>query len=369
MSSDIPGRRDVGIERKLDVCEVIAIASLTCDMHQHQVLEQAEHGCAQSMAIPVELNGITMGPALVDQGASRSVMRLSAYRRFIKEHGPGGPRIVVKKNMFVLGSTGEKLPILGCFATHITFGSLTGFLSLRGTSVARTLIYVVQDTTTKDIVCDLVIGRATIANSPYSCVDTRGTGALVSRDGQTCMALPCFPCGFEVDAHGKRQLRLKSTTSTVCHGPADEPDLNAIAAIHTLVKNREGLTADERAYLHVHLMASMATIPPSEAIDGVVLGGTEEEDEMLQENTLARPDTCGLDADEQVYLCHLMSELSKVDTHSDEQKAVLTSVMTSFVPDVVRKPAHKIAHNNEHSEELDEIEFPFTPPTYKVDTP
>ena len=364
----VPSQSGSGVERKLDVCDVIAIASIACDTHQCNVLEQAERECAQSMAIPVELNGITMGPALVDQGASRSVMRLSAYKRFIKEHGSGGPRMVKKKNMFVIGSTGEKLPIVGCFAAHITFGSQPGLLHLRGTSVARTLFYVVQDTSTQDIICDMVIGRATIANSPYSCVDTQGTGALVCRDGQGCMALPCSPCTFETDAQGKRQLRMKAKDGTVGDSLTEEPDMDAIAAIHTLVKNRDGLTADEKAYLHVHLVASMVTIPPHEAIDGVMLGGTEEEDEALQENTLACPDTGELDAHEQVYLCHLMSELGKLDTHSEEEKDSLTSLMTSFVPEVVRKPAHKTTHSGEQSEELDEIEFPFTPPTYKDDT-
>src|SRR5271163_511334 len=42
---------------------------------------EAEKVVAESMCLPLLVNGVDVGVALVDQGASRSVMRKSAYNR------------------------------------------------------------------------------------------------------------------------------------------------------------------------------------------------------------------------------------------------------------------------------------------------
>ena len=44
----------------------------------------SENDVAESMCLPLMMNGVDIGVALVDQGASRSVMRRSAFDRVKK---------------------------------------------------------------------------------------------------------------------------------------------------------------------------------------------------------------------------------------------------------------------------------------------
>ena len=78
-------------------------------------LELEENKVAQGMCIPIELFGIPFGHALVDQGATRSVIRQTALEKL-------GNRIKIRKvkNMSVLCSSGETVPVVGCFAAPIS---------------------------------------------------------------------------------------------------------------------------------------------------------------------------------------------------------------------------------------------------------
>ena len=112
---------------------------------------EAEKAVAESMCLPLIMNEVDVGVALVDQGASRSVMRRCAYDR-------------VKHRM-------RQNQLISC-----------------------TLIYVTDDKKDNNVVCDLMLGRTFIAASRHSCVDTRGTGALVSPDST------CRRCQFIADS-------------------------------------------------------------------------------------------------------------------------------------------------------------------------
>jgi hypothetical protein len=131
---------------------------------------EAEKAVAESMCLPLIMNGVDVGVALVDQGASRSVMRRSAYNR-IKHLMNRHSKLVPVHNMYVVGSTNEYVPVVGAFAADL--------YTQQHQLISKTLVYVADDKKDNDIVCDLVLGRSSIATSRYSCVDTRGTGALV----------------------------------------------------------------------------------------------------------------------------------------------------------------------------------------------
>lgn len=372
--TETPVTRDVGVGRRLEVCDVISLASLTFRQEdkQHQHLEKREMHGAESMCLPIQINGITMGPALVDQGASRSVMRLSAYKRFIRQHGPGGPRLIPKTNMYVIGSTGEKIPVVGRFIAQVGYSYHGPHNHLGGTPIARTLIYVVQDTAEKDIICDMVIGRATIANSSYSCVDTTGAGALISHDQERHTVIPCSKCSFYEDANKKRQLRLEPSTGVEEPESTVDSYLHRVSNLHAIVNSRERLTADEKAHLHSYLLTHLDSFQCADerATAGAEAPSDEKELQETRENMREHPYV--FNENEEVRLCHLMSELDKSMPRSPEERAIVTELLTTFVPDVVQKTEHiqqKKNEYNETSEELDEIEFPFTPPTQKLDTP
>ena len=107
-------------------------------------LELEENKVAQGMCIPIELFGIPFGHALVDQGATRSVIRQTAIEKL-------GSKIKIRKvkNMSVLCSSGHTVPIIGSFLTPIYSG---------GTYISTTLLYIVGNTKKNDIVCDIVLG-------------------------------------------------------------------------------------------------------------------------------------------------------------------------------------------------------------------
>jgi hypothetical protein len=62
-----------------------------------------ENDVAASMCLPLVMNGVDIGVALVDQGASRSVMRRSAFDR-VKKSMRTIPYFYTVRNMFVVGS-------------------------------------------------------------------------------------------------------------------------------------------------------------------------------------------------------------------------------------------------------------------------
>ena len=77
-----------------------------------------ENDVAESMCLPLMMNGVDIGVALVDQGASRSVMRRSAFDR-VKRSMRTIPYFYTVRNMFVVGSTNEHILVIGCFKADL----------------------------------------------------------------------------------------------------------------------------------------------------------------------------------------------------------------------------------------------------------
>jgi transposase InsO family protein len=252
------------------------------------------------MGVPVSLDGVSIGVALIDQGASRSVMRLSAYKQFMQTYGQGAPKLTRNTDMYVMGSTGDRLPVTGHFVVDLAYDTLS---DQPGTLIARTPIYVVRDTDTLDIICNLIIGRSTLASSAYSCIDTRGNGAIVNPTDPTSDQLPCTPCTFRIGLRGRQQL-VRSTRSTPVTDADDESES-----------------------------------PPTD------------------------------ETHEQPHMCQLIHSLDKENAVHDQYEPAVIALMAAYIPDAVMKPTRDAVQKMENGEELDDIEFPFTPPTLHIDTP
>ena len=82
---------------------------------------------------------------------------------------------------------------------------------------------------------------------------------------------------------------------------------------------------------------------------------------------------------EVVHICHLFSELDRTVKGSREESLVINEMITAFVPRNVEKATHKQQRQHESkepsqssvassSDDVEEIEFPFAPPTLKEDS-
>jgi transposase InsO family protein len=352
------------------VHKIITLATVLFDDEHDKLANEltAETHVAASMCLPIMLDGVALPrSALIDQGASHSVMRMTAYKEFTMRtiHKP---RLHKVSNMYVTGSTGEHLPITGMFVASVSTPTADDDTVLihRGA-----IIYVVKNTKQKDIICDLVIGRSTIATSHYSCIDTKGTGALISThvdDVNTRRHIvPCYRCSFVHDeTSGRRHLLQDPTTGDVSLNDLHTNTYtDRVMRVHALVSTRTGLNVNEKAYLHSHLLMNLdeftVDLTPSTNTHDT---GCEhnEQDEFIN------------DKSDGVLLCHLMSELDKAAPSTVEGSDVITQLMAAFVPSVVEKPTRIQQQHSEVSEsrsesEVDEIEFPFTPPSKKDDSP
>ena len=102
--------------------------------------------------------------------------------------------------MSVLCSSGETVPVVGCFAAPISSSDI--FLT-------KTLIYIAANTVDKDIVCDIVVGRASLANGQFPCIDMRKSGTIYHPNKD--VKIKCLPCKFSRDNTGQIQLIPMST--------------------------------------------------------------------------------------------------------------------------------------------------------------
>ena len=299
----------------------------------------AEKAVAQSMCLPIVVNGVDAGVALIDQGATRSVMRRSAYER-IKDRMSLRTQLRKVKNMFVVGSTNEQVPIVGAFVADL--------YTQQQQLVSHTLIYVADDKNGKDIVCDLVLGRSSIATSHYSCVDTRDSGALVALEGTAHERIPCCKCEFKEDEDGKSQLTLVPTGVSDTAIPSAHVRLHKIRVMSALVNQRRSLSDEQKGYLLDHLLAHRHLYDTHQ----------DSDDGMMQDS---------------IKMCHLMTKLGRRDRAASEDDDVLR-LFASFIPSSVRKSLHSDADDPVTSSttsddvDVDDIDFPYTPVTRRDDS-
>ena len=97
------------------------------------------------------------------------------------------------KNHYVVCADGGEIPIRSRFNAVITSD---------GKTLGDSLVYVVNDSPGSDITCDMVLGRATMAASPYNCIDTH-SGTLFNK--KTGEEIQCLPAQF-VDIRSQKHI-------------------------------------------------------------------------------------------------------------------------------------------------------------------
>ena len=167
------------------------------EMNDEDTIAMYEDKCAGSMCIPVELNGVKAGVALVDSGANKGLMRASAIEATgLKDK----VTITPVSNTYMRGSTGELIPITGRFIANTTTDN---------NQFGHCCYYIVDDTGKADIMCDLVIGRSTLATSKYPLLDNY-SGKLYTADKSSY--IQCADGITVKGANGKPRIRPKSPT-------------------------------------------------------------------------------------------------------------------------------------------------------------
>jgi hypothetical protein len=347
----------------------------TQDIHD---IVAAEKEVAKGMCIPVEMFGVSLGHALVDQGATRSIIRQTALTK-IKV------KIKIRKvyNMSVLCSDGKSvIPIIGCFVAPISSG---------GIPMTKALIYIASNTLEKDIVCDIVVGRASLATGLFPCIDMRKDGTIYHPNKS--VSIPCIPCRFTADDSGQMQLmpihkknnnsisissltqvgtnrndsdyqgrkdrrpRIDESESTDDNITNTDDNIIKLNVLRSIVYARDGITLGEKESLYTHLSSRV-----------------EDFDVVSKPSQKLEQHTSNEDIHQSMILYNFMCDMDRCDSGTKEEQNVVDTFLSSYVPNTVQKP-EKLTQNKAEIKEYDiideveEIEFPFTPPTKRESSP
>src|ERR1700722_20251936 len=139
-----------------------------------QLIEDREKLSASSLCLPLELlvapyPPIPLGYALGDQGCVHTIMRGS----FKDKLCPQIEEIPVKNDCVVCATSKVEIPVRGKFCANLAANGI-----LLGKN--KTIIYVVDNKPNSDIVCDFILGRPSLAESDYHCIDTK-TATIFNR--------------------------------------------------------------------------------------------------------------------------------------------------------------------------------------------
>ena len=194
----------------------------TIQYHDISVSNEAttEKEATSSLSVPVTINGVNIGPALVDQGANHSLMRRSAYER----HGLSRAATLFPIAKFaVITASGHTIPIIGRFAAEVTAGG-----KIINDSAT---VYVVDDKQDRDINCDVVLGRHTLAHGAYRSLDTL-LGRLMRPD-DTSDYVQCHPSRTYKRKDGRYDIGTEGIP------PPDEPHAEELPVWSLGVKRLE----------------------------------------------------------------------------------------------------------------------------------
>ena len=360
--------------READKSNTEKIIFMSCGLDGDK---EGEERAAKPIGLSVELGGVPVGLALVDSGASRSIMRESTYHKIKHTHA-----LKKVRNMYLLSATGHRLPIIGAVSTDLTSS---------GVLIARAMVYVV-DTSKGDIPCDVIIGRSTLANSRCPHIDCTPPGGICSRDGE--LRLDCVVAVFASDGHGVSQLVPESTHAPTPRVPVNAAGLGEAARLSNaaskrreneleqqrvdleqrdkmcrlarLVGRKHYLTVDQQEQLLTYLVtASTCFIVP-----------TRDEQQHIQEKK--RTEELLMMSAELVQVAPLFHRLDSAPAGSVEEKEVVAELLAStFVPPAVKQGTHnknikvEQAETEEEKEimkNVEDIDFPFTAPPQATDT-
>ena len=151
--------------------------------------EEREKLVASSICLPIEIitdnmeESVIAGHALGDQGCIQTLIRRKHKDKIL----PNVAEQTVHGH-YVVGATSElELPVSAKFPAILSSnGKLLGN--------KKTVIYIVEDNGDNSIMCDMIIGRPTIAESDYHCIDTRD-GTLFNKQ-HPHRQVQCSPACF-----------------------------------------------------------------------------------------------------------------------------------------------------------------------------
>ena len=353
--------------KNLEKCEIMTLAiyeqlpfittQVDNSTDEVQAIALEEKSLAHGMCVPVRFKKVPFGEALIDQGATKTIIRQTALSKRNYQ-----PRIMEVKNMYVLSSSGKTLPVKGCFPETIYSDNML---------IGKTLVYIVANTKENDIVCDLVLGRATLANGEFPCIDMRNSGSLYSTSHN--MRIKCLPCKFSTDHTGQVQLTPihidvprkisdseqeyentsynEKETNMMSDSTVDEQEEISLNILKTYVEKNEKLSKSEKQLLYRHLVENRDKFTVvSENIE------LQEESNDILKNELM--------------LYNFMCDMDKCEKGSETETRVISTFMNMYVPTTVQKDSalqRRKAEENENDiiRDVEDIEFPYTPPTMK----
>jgi len=155
---------------------IITFDQLSVIQRERMVIDdviEKESKYAKLLCIPISIDKQPVGYTLIDPAASRSLIRRSKLRT-IKTRNP----LIPIKNHYVLSSSGKEIPVTHNIRVKVRSGQHC---------LGNILFYVVEDSVDNDICCDIVIGRSTLAISPYYHLDIKNGCVYNPKTKETIM--------------------------------------------------------------------------------------------------------------------------------------------------------------------------------------
>ena len=309
-------------------------------------LSRDESHYAALLAVPVIIAGVDMGLALVDQGASRSLIRkslLSSIDQNITE---------IKVDRYVvLSSSGKEIPIVSKISVPVVCCDKP---------LGIIVLYVVDDDEDNDICCGIVLGRTSIAMSPYSHIDTR-SGSLYNVITQD--KIKCIPCKIErKESSGRLDIIPISCNTNYVVTPKHEERLIKKAKSSLSKMNRVAVLIDARLHLDQHHRDELMThmIEYIDEYDVPVLPKKYKLEYNLYHITQGKYEE-GTDGNGEDYVKELMYYLPHTTPGSKDEDTIISELFSTYVPSKITKTTHQV-ESTDSMEEIEDIDFPFTAP-------
>jgi len=322
----------------------------------HTCLVDDEDELAAPIAMDARFNGTAVKAVLVDNGASRSVARRSALNR----DGVDTSTEEQVDSMSILSSSGHLVPISARLLTNITTAD--------GYEFSRSYIYIVDDTEERDIVVDYVLGRNTLGTSPYL-LDVSGQPRLVHKDNSNKgeehrRYVQCYNAQVRRSTvTNAMHLRpLSASPSSTRRQQKHEERLHEqqrsereyrtkLATLSCIVSKLTHYTPDEQEYLLAHMVTHVDDY-------GELHPDKVKSSEQRYEEALLYADEKHID------IVRFFALLDKTPRGTPAEQQVISNFFSAYIPESVK-------HDKKDAmmEEVESIDFPYTPPRRREVTP
>ena len=308
-----------------------------------------EEKYAKLLCIPVMVDKQPLGYALIDQAASRSLIRRSKLDTIKTKH----PMIPIK-NHYVLSSSGKEIPVLHKVRVKV---------SSKTHKIGYVLLYVVEDTKENDICCDIVIGRTTLALSQYSHIDVKH-GCIYNPE--TKAIIKCLSASTAL-VNDRLVLLPEKEASQMSSKKLDKflqkqtqlkHQQKKLLRLNALIGKRVDLSTHVRESLMAHLVQNEMywDLPVQKKnfhLEYFMYHMNIESEESAEKRMI-----------------ELLTYLPMTQKNSDDEKSIINELFSLHLPGVERKDKQKASTTEEDTtmKDVEEIDFPFTAPPPSIDT-